>query len=159
MTAIILIAAICFAYGLYLLRQSDLVRLRHYEEHAKAFHAAARPLIQDDETPEAVLDILDALNSKVSDKWAAFSFLMFLTSGPPSPETKPRIATIRAFFKTRPELEAQYVKALVSALLAMSYLGRISGKKLRLWLTTIETPEKQEEIGVNFSVYNGAIAA
>lgn len=155
MIALFAVAALALLYGLYLLRRYDLAQLEEFEFYAKEFHEAAKPLIEDDETPEEVLHQLSKMNRILSSRTAARNFMWLIASRRHHVGGHGPSAEVREFFRRRPELEAKFVEAMTATILAMSYRSRFWGYKLRLWFSAIETNEKKEEIGATFGEYAG----
>jgi uncharacterized protein YjhX (UPF0386 family) len=126
--------------------------LRDWENSVLAFHEAVEPLIKDSETPDEVLQVLQFLNQKVTDKSAAGHLYHFISRGRFSAFSRRNgksdqvVAKIRAFFARRPELEKTFHAAVGSAMLAMTFINSCYGQRVRVWLAGIETAKGQEEV-------------
>lgn len=147
------IVLLAVAWSLYRLRKRQLADLAQYEIHVEIFYDAAKPLVEDDETPELVLELLKFMNEKVSDPSAARELYQIIARGRLSPvtiEVSPEGKKLQAFFKKRPELEPPFLRVIGHGLLAMTYRSMILGSKLRLWLSAIDTPKRQEEVAYTY---------
>lgn len=142
----VLLATAAF-YGLSRLRRDQLADLELHEKFAKDFYALARPLMESDDTPDDVLDLLEFANQRITDPDAPREFYEFARRGRLAGDGNlDRKRAIRAFFSQRPDLEAHYGSALWAALLAMSFNSLRYGPRIRLLLTAIDSSDGREQV-------------
>lgn len=123
-----IVGAVVLTWSLW--RARRLLYLRAYGKFAAAFYAAAQPLVDDDETPEAVLETIDWLHVKIRDRdsRAARMIVEALTGPSPDQASGDELrASMKAFFARRKELERPFVNALASGILAITYCNLIFG--------------------------------
>lgn len=126
--------------------------LRSRAAAAKAFYDSCKPLISDDETPDEVLDSLAFINARITDRAAPSNFVHLLKTGRLAAsavhksDADQRFAKIQTFFARRPELEEPYDRAITEGLLAMSFNSVCHGGAIRMWLSGIDTPARQEQV-------------
>jgi hypothetical protein len=135
-----------------------LMDLRNFESFSQQFHASAQPLLDDNDTPDEVLDILLFSSRCMSGAAHAKSLYRFLREGARpamSAESRRRIQVKNDFLARRPELMPPFNTAIFSWFMAMSFTSRFYGPMLRLWLSAIDTSERQEAIAVEFEQVEG----
>ena len=108
--------------------------LHHYERCMNAFVEDAETLMDADETPEVVVELVAFIAAKAADRRAAREFLYVvlrhgraIASGP-SDQTAQAIAEFRA---VNPQLARVFTRAMSSGLLAMTYNSGAAGTFLR----------------------------
>jgi hypothetical protein len=137
--AFLLLAAVAvFAAGGWLYyrhAQRELLRLQEYEFFANRFFAASDALIEDSATPDIVLNMLGILNEMISSERASKRFLkgyetyyLEARRNNRRPVLRPEI---NEFMKRRGELAKQFADALMSGVMAMTFLGNGWGMKAR----------------------------
>lgn len=151
LVGVLIVLAAIWVY--YFICKRDLVRLREYERATDTFFAAARPLLQDDETPMSVIDMIDTLNRHIDDPRAARHILIAArrTSRLIESDDERLIdKEIADFTKRRQELGKQLARAIKAGFLAMSYRSRFWGPQLRLWMSSVETLRREVEVATIF---------
>jgi hypothetical protein len=126
------VAAACWAY--FRFAEADLQRLADYELWSSEFFENARPLVNDQDTPDEVLDLLQFANNLLTNKRASRRLLKAIldvddTLGTPS-ETE-FTAPLDAFFERRPELGRAFVRAMTSGLFALTFVCGRDGARVR----------------------------
>jgi hypothetical protein len=110
-------------------------QLRHIQKYEKCmdeFIENVQPLLEDEETPEQLVDMIIFMRTKVVDSWAAADFLRHLLSKDRYILRKAGLGEeIDSFLNRRPELASALKRAASAALLAMSYRGHVVGGFLR----------------------------
>jgi hypothetical protein len=140
--ALLLLAAVAVvATGgwLYYRRaKRELLRLQEYEFFVNRFFAASDALIGDSGTPDIVLNMLGVLNEMIGSERASRRFLkgyeayyLEARRNNRRPVLRPEI---NEFMKRRGELAKQFSDALMSGVMAMTFLGNGWGVKGRAML-------------------------
>lgn len=101
--------------------QRELARLERYEHWANRFFDKVRPLAEDADTPEPVVDVLRALNALITERSAARWLCQALSRR--SHNAKLSSQGLEAL-KQRPELLEAYAEALFAGVMAVSYTDR-----------------------------------
>lgn len=146
-----LVLGIAFVCSLY--SRWSLNRLHRYHVHARYFFEAAKPLLQDDDTPDEILKFLAFLNRRVVDQGGARALYRLLSSGQLDnlyanvPQEAHRM---REFLAARPELEKPFVIAMVHALAAMTFLSPFYGPKVRRLMSMVRSKEDRENMAVAY---------
>jgi hypothetical protein len=108
--------------------------LHHYERCMNSFIDDAETLVKADETPAAVVDVVEFIATKAAERSAAREFLLILVrhrkelaSGPTAPTTQ----MIAEFKAKNPQLGRVFSRAMASGLMAMTYNGGPFGTFVR----------------------------
>jgi hypothetical protein len=118
--------------------ERKLLRLQEYEFFSNRFFAASDALIRDSDTPEVVLNMLGVVNEMIGSEKASKRFLKGYETHYLDARRQNRRPTIRPemneFMKKRGELGKQFADALMSGVMAMTFLGNGWGVKARAML-------------------------
>ena len=113
-------------------RNTDL--LHHYERCMNSLIEDAETLINADETPAGIVDVVEFIVTKASERSAAREFLQALlrhrrelASGP----TRKTSQMLIDFRKKNPQLGGVFSRAMTSGLMAMTYNGGLIGTFVR----------------------------
>jgi hypothetical protein len=126
-------------------------RLSLYEFWANEFFSNIKPLIEDVETPTAVLKMLSFLNRRLDDSGVAHMAVLALHFS--TSERRERLPAdnkvgdqLLEFFRRRPELGKAFFRAATAGFLALSYSASpLTGWLIRKNLIRIgENPSKEE---------------
>ena len=137
MEIILVVTSIAVISSFYWLRFFVRIRssqLDGYETWSQTFYAKVQPLIDDKETPKEVLDVIDFVNARLSDKLSARRALFALLRGRGenvSNEAKAASNVVKAFRFERPELASSFHHACAAGLLAISFKSFFFGSLLR----------------------------
>jgi hypothetical protein len=108
--------------------------LHHYERCMNSLIEDAETLVGADETPEGVVDVVEFITMKASERGAAREFLHALVrhrrelaSGPTGPTTR----MISEFKAKNPQLGRVFSRAMANGLMAMTYNGGPIGTFVR----------------------------
>jgi hypothetical protein len=108
--------------------------LHHYERCMNAFIDDAETLVNAHETPAGVVDVVEFITMKASERSAAREFLQVLVrhrkelaSGPTGPTTQ----MIAKFKASNPQLGRVFSRAMANGLMAMTYNGGPIGTFVR----------------------------
>lgn len=107
-------------------------RLRRYRECARLFYDKAQPLLDDPDTPEEILFMIDFMNMHITVKSAARDLVKAMAISRNSDEVskmrrRAKFAAAQAFLQKRPELGRAYAECMAAGLLAVSYNSGITG--------------------------------
>ena len=133
------------------LHRLRLERLTLYERLAKEFYGRIRTVLEHDDAPDHVLELIEFASNKMGDSRAPKQFYRLAREGllanvGASSNARESLLAVRRFLATHQELETDFVTALGVAMLAMTYNDTYYGPRIRLLLTAIDSPRGQEEV-------------
>ena len=108
--------------------------LQHYERCMSSFIEDSATLMDADETPAVIVEIVDFIAAKAADRRGSREFLHVVLRyrSAVAPYSKSETAQTIAEFKSRnPQLGRVFSRAMASGLLAMTYNGGAVGTFLR----------------------------
>lgn len=124
----------------------EITRLERYEHWANRFFDKVRPLAEDADTPESIIDVLRALNTLITERTAARGLCRALSRrSHHDAQSSQAIEDL----KQRPELLEAYAEALYAGLMAISYADRKWGVFARALLA--DAIEGKQRFVVNVS--------
>ena len=110
-------------------------RENKFERAANVFYERIQPLIEDDDAPEAALDLLYFLNGQITNKSAArrlFLALLRRRGEPQAPAAYKMSTELNAYyFENRKELGKRFGEACAAAIFAVSYQSPLFGLLVR----------------------------
>ncbi len=109
----------------------DRKRLDKYQYRVRRFYDRIKPVVDDDETPDEVLETIKFLSDQIDDPNSARLLHHVLTLEPRTQWKDERSGSQMAFFERRPELFRPFAEAVSSGLLAITYLDRWRGSRAR----------------------------
>lgn len=118
-----------FLYSRRAKRKAHL--LKQYEVCMDSFYESADTLLKADDTPETVVDMLEFMQRKATDRFAAISFLKILLLRGASFDGHQETDEIKQFRASHPELWSVFGRAAVSSLLAVTLKGGPVGTLMR----------------------------
>jgi hypothetical protein len=134
--------------------QRELLRLQEYEFFSNRFFAASDALIGDSDTPEVVLNMLHVVNEMIGSELASKRFLKGYEAYYLDARRQNRRPVIRAdvneFMNKRGALGKQFADALMSGVMAMTFLSDGWGMKARAMLADafVREPKPSDVIEV-----------
>jgi len=170
MTAI-WIAIIAAGLAIFLisyLAKKDLARIAYYEGFADAFYERIQPVVDDPETPDEVLDLIETINKYINQPIAAQAIVVGAFRRRVTPkvsiEADPADDVIEKFFLQRRELFRPFVEGVASGLMAISYSSRLFGWFVRSNLKILQrhahaAPVFAEELRDTIKAYKGGLVA
>lgn len=125
------VAAAAFVYSRY--AATRLRHLSHYERWSDEFFREVKPLLSDDRTPSAVLEVVAFLNRQiVSDRAARSALSSFAYRVDPKVVASTSLhRDLETFSRDLPELSDAFGRACLSAMRAISYRSPFAGFFLR----------------------------
>lgn len=113
--------------------------VQRYEQAAVRFLDKADTLMSDPDIPVGVLDRLEFLAERISDRRAVDGLMAALFAKDKiSPKGAPDYKEVQSFFDRRPELHRAYSEATGCAMLAVFYNGSgMRGFLARIWLSSL----------------------
>ena len=126
------ISIVIAVYSSYM--KAQLFRLARYEEWSDRFYSAAKPLIQNPETPDQIIGLIGNLNDLITERVAPLAmyrvFLGHITQQPDREEKKSD-PKLKAFFGKHPKLASNVEGVAHAGLLAASYTSIMGGVHAR----------------------------
>ena len=133
--ALILLALSFVALSVRWLAQARIRQLKVLEALEQQFFEAANELVANDETPEAVINVLDSARYLLGYRRVGFKLLLASWTGKFRKRAASRVAEfaeMRAAIRAMPDpLRTSLVKAMVTGALAMTYRSVFWGWLLR----------------------------
>jgi hypothetical protein len=129
----------------------DTNRLGCYDQHASRFYDRIQPLVDDDQTPDELLNLVEFMNLRITDTRAAndlMRLLLLINGGHKSAEATKVAEVFSAFFNARPELKQPFGEAMANGLLAITYRDRYFGWYTRRMMAIIRRHENVAPIVV-----------
>src|SRR5690606_29568140 len=102
-------------------------RISRYRSCALQFYGRVAPVVEDDETPDEILDMIAFINARIADPSASRELRRALRDR--KSRTAPRAGA--EFFKRRQELVVPFSEACAAALLALTYNDGWNGWRTR----------------------------
>lgn len=136
--AIFVSAAIYRAY-----LNAQLFRLARYEEWADRFYAAAKPVIQNQDTPTQIVSLLEQLNDLITDRLSPTAlvrvYTKILTRASKTEEDKKSDDQLIGYFEKHPQMASNVAAATRAGLLAASYASILNGIQARALIADLWT--------------------
>lgn len=117
-----------------------------YRVASRGFFASAKPLVNDDETPDDVLALIDGLNSTIYDRRSSRFLLIYLTNCRWKDDVGIHHKTMAEFFHKRPELEKPFKDMIIQWFRAVTALSPIIGRAVRLAMNEINLEKAASKI-------------
>jgi hypothetical protein len=142
----------------------NLHLLHHYERCMNSFVEDAETLVNADDTPAGLIDVVEFIATKAADRSAAREFLHVLlrhrkelASGPGGPTTQ----MITEFKTKNPQLGRVFSRAMASGLMAMTYNGGPIGTFVRTMVLfdAKHHEERSQDLATSFREVECAQAA
>lgn len=129
--AIIAVSAGGLFIGWYLKHRTE--RLENYKKFAEHFFAKSKPLLDDPDTPEAAVMMLEFMNNHICDHNAARSFVKSVAFYRANNDEvskmrrRAKFADLDVFFSNRDGLRMAYAECMAAGLLAISFNSGMIG--------------------------------
>jgi hypothetical protein len=103
-----------------------------YQTATDGFFNSIKPIVDDDETPDEILDIIRGFGATITDKHIPMVFLSYLRNDRwRHPEWGLQNKILAEFFHRRPELEKSFEAALLNWFRAVTSLSPLVGAAVR----------------------------
>ena len=161
MSILVLVIAVSIAI-FYLWSKRRTQHLIAYEQAADRFYKSIKPLMEDADTPDELLDMIGFLNGQIVERSGARGVIYALLCSSSKVRQAEGVKAIRKslgeFFEKRPELEKPFVEATAYALVAVILNGSgVAGIVARLFLIRIILSARSAapEFAENVYVHSG----
>lgn len=134
-----------------------LRRLAKYELHSQRFFAATRKLLNNAETPDSVVEVLEFLNECIVDEPLARRFFAVYERSIASAEIRTQSLVdpdVQEFLRKRSDLEPLLAEAFLNGVLAITFLSDDWGVSGRALIAEFLTRERRA-VKVMVTLKNG----